>query len=335
VHLDDPTRWRVLGALYLTAGPLALLSLLLPHDAGGQDWVVAALAGTATAIGVLILLFARRLPHVGHGPLLLCGTLMITAALIASQDADSPLALLYVWAGVEAFFFLRPRVAVWFLGCIAVCYGAALLILPVSAHEEALSRWLFTVSAVVVTSLLAAALRRRSDQLVVELAEMARRDALTGLLNRRGFNEAMANELERARRANRPLAVLVADLDHFKLVNDRLGHGAGDEALRIFAELCEDAVRRIDTVGRLGGEEFAFLLPDTDTVGGMLVAERVRRAVRAAQPLSVSFGVAAYPTDGENAEALLQAADQALYLAKQRGRDRSVAYEQAPSAAAA
>jgi diguanylate cyclase (GGDEF)-like protein len=92
-------------------------------------------------------------------------------------------------------------------------------------------------------------------------------------------------------------------------------------------------VRKVDTVARIGGEEFAFLLPDTDEAGGMLVAERVRHALRDAQPLSVSFGVAVYPTHAESADRLLHAADQALYAAKDAGRDRSLVAPALPTAA--
>jgi diguanylate cyclase (GGDEF)-like protein len=325
MNLEDRTRWRALGALFVTAGPLAAVTLALPHAPDGNDLVVLALATIATVAGVLQIVFARWLPGGSGalGALLLTGTLMITAALIATQDATSPLALLYVWAGVEAFFFLQDRVAVWFLACIAACYAIALAFVPAPPHDDAVARWLLTVSAVIVTSVMAAALRARSDRLVRELAEAARRDALTGLLNRRGFNDAMSLELERARRGDRQLAVLVADLDHFKSVNDNFGHGAGDDALRAFAALCVATVRKVDTVARIGGEEFALLLPDTDEAGGLLAAERVRRAVRDAQPISVSFGVAVFPGHGETGERLLHAADQALYAAKAAGRDRS------------
>jgi diguanylate cyclase (GGDEF)-like protein/putative nucleotidyltransferase with HDIG domain len=123
----------------------------------------------------------------------------------------------------------------------------------------------------------------------------------------------------------------MGDLDHFKRVNDLLGHPAGDERLRKFARLLNAGKRRIDAAARMGGEEFALLLPETDEHGAYVIAERMRHAVRDGfapdqVALTVSFGVAAYPNHGANGDQLLQAADQALYVAKELGRDRTAIY---------
>jgi diguanylate cyclase (GGDEF)-like protein/putative nucleotidyltransferase with HDIG domain len=163
------------------------------------------------------------------------------------------------------------------------------------------------------------------------MAEMARTDALTGLLNRRGFSETIDLELERARRGEYGVSVIVGDLDHFKALNDRFGHRAGDVSLQAFGKLCALHGRRIDSSARIGGEEFALILPHTDEHGAFVVAERLRRALRENPPvedamLSVSFGVATFPRHGSTSDALLHAADQALYAAKELGRDRSVIY---------
>jgi diguanylate cyclase (GGDEF)-like protein/putative nucleotidyltransferase with HDIG domain len=124
---------------------------------------------------------------------------------------------------------------------------------------------------------------------------------------------------------------VVGDLDGFEHVNERLGHQAGDAALRCLAEDVQKWKRRVDLAARIGGEEFALLLPDTTERGALLVAERLRRAVRTtfgAQPipLTISFGVASFPEHAEEPELLLRAADQALYAAKELGRDRTVIY---------
>jgi diguanylate cyclase (GGDEF)-like protein/putative nucleotidyltransferase with HDIG domain len=176
-----------------------------------------------------------------------------------------------------------------------------------------------------------AVLRQRMDGLIDRLSDAARTDALTGLLNRRGFNDVFDLELERSRRSGRPCALLMADLDHFKRVNDLLGHPAGDERLRKFGKLLEAGKRRIDAAARMGGEEFALLLPETDEHGAYVIAERMRHAVRDAfapdqVALTVSFGVAAYPNHGATGDQLMQAADQALYVAKELGRDRTAIY---------
>jgi diguanylate cyclase (GGDEF)-like protein/putative nucleotidyltransferase with HDIG domain len=156
---------------------------------------------------------------------------------------------------------------------------------------------------------------------------------LTGLLNRRGFQERIETELARAQRTGAPVTVIVGDLDHFKNVNDRFGHGVGDQTLQRFATVAGDVKRRIDDLARIGGEEFALVLPDSDEHGGFLVAERLRRAVRddglaEDAPVTVSFGVASCPRHAATSGQLLHCADQALYLAKQLGRDRTVLFSE-------
>jgi diguanylate cyclase (GGDEF)-like protein/putative nucleotidyltransferase with HDIG domain len=173
--------------------------------------------------------------------------------------------------------------------------------------------------------------RDRVNELVARLTDAARTDPLTGLLNRRALEELFALELDRAARSGRALSVIVGDLDRFKVVNDRLGHQQGDKTLQALAEELGRWKRRVDMAARVGGEEFALLLPETDERGAFLVAERLRRATMrlfADGPckLTISFGIATFPDHGEDAETLLRAADQALYAAKNMGRDRSVIY---------
>jgi diguanylate cyclase (GGDEF)-like protein len=151
-------------------------------------------------------------------------------------------------------------------------------------------------------------------------------DELTSLVNRRRFNEVLDDEIERARRHGTTLSVLLADLDDFKRINDRFGHPAGDEALREFANLLRVHLRDIDVAARLGGEEFAVLLPETDLEGALTVAERLRRHVddRGALKqsdirLTTSIGVAQYHAGSR--EDLLRQADEGLYRAKQQGKN--------------
>ncbi len=167
--------------------------------------------------------------------------------------------------------------------------------------------------------------------------EASRTDSLTGLKNRRGFLEACDGALQRSRRSGKPLSVVLADLDHFKEVNDVLGHGAGDEVLQKVAREFRSSVREQDTVGRWGGEEFVFLLPDTELAGALRVAENLRRrvadlAIEAGRGrLTVSLGAAQY-RPGTDVEESISRADRALYRAKEGGRNRSEADESFPAA---
>jgi diguanylate cyclase (GGDEF)-like protein len=162
------------------------------------------------------------------------------------------------------------------------------------------------------------------------LREQAIRDSLTGLWNRGMILDQLERELHRSRREGKSLAVAIADLDHFKQVNDTLGHAAGDAVLREAAERMRAAVRDCDFVGRYGGEEFLLVLPGCDGQAGRQVAERVRRRVgeapvragEALAPITVSIGLAAAGPAGAEADALIRAADEALYRAKAEGRNR-------------
>jgi diguanylate cyclase (GGDEF)-like protein len=157
--------------------------------------------------------------------------------------------------------------------------------------------------------------------------EQARTDPLTRVLNRRGFSEALAVEIARARRAGEPLSALMIDLDHFKRLNDRHGHAAGDRTLQQVAQVLRTQLRGIDAVARLGGEEFCVLLPScpADDAAGRADA----LCVAVAQPASgalgvtVSIGVATLQDADRDGGALLHAADSALYEAKAAGRNRS------------
>jgi diguanylate cyclase (GGDEF)-like protein/putative nucleotidyltransferase with HDIG domain len=160
--------------------------------------------------------------------------------------------------------------------------------------------------------------------LLRNLTDAVRRDPLTGLLNRRGFEEAFDLEIERCRRADTPLSLVVADIDRFKDVNDSQGHGAGDAALRNVGDLICRAKRRFDSAARVGGEEFAIVVPDTDEHGAYMLAERIRTSVDRDARLTLSLGVACSPLHGTTSDALLQSADHALYAAKRLGRNRSV-----------
>ncbi len=163
-----------------------------------------------------------------------------------------------------------------------------------------------------------------------ELTRLANTDVLTGLRNRRSFFDAAASEVARAQRYGNTLSVILIDLDRFKLINDTYGHAAGDAVLVRFAGICRRQVRDVDLLARVGGEEFAILLTETPEDDAAELAMRIRHAVHEITMLAdgqsfdftVSIGVAAYQHGNDSLEALMQRADDALYRAKETGRDR-------------
>ncbi len=167
-------------------------------------------------------------------------------------------------------------------------------------------------------------------QTLEELARQATTDAVTGLANHRRFHERLREEIERALRYDHPLTVAVIDIDHFKRVNDTHGHQAGDRVLAEVAHQLGAQARTCDVVARVGGEEFAWLMPDTDVDGGRTAADRARDAISALRldggvSVTVSAGICGFAHDLEP-QALMGRADEALYAAKHAGRDRTVVY---------
>jgi diguanylate cyclase (GGDEF)-like protein len=167
------------------------------------------------------------------------------------------------------------------------------------------------------------------------LESLATHDDLTGLLNRREMERVLGEELSRAERFRRPLAFILIDLDHFKQVNDSRGHLAGDHALRHVSAVLASQLRNADSLARFGGEEFGIVAIEADPVGADALAERCRAELEAKTcrlpdgsllEITLSAGVACFPQDGRDVATLVHAADQALYSAKARGRNRCVSF---------
>ncbi len=180
------------------------------------------------------------------------------------------------------------------------------------------------------------------EALQAELVRSAQFDSLTGIYNRGTFLAEFEREVSRSARGGAAFSLAIFDLDRFKQLNDRYGHPAGDQVLRAFADVLRSGIRKHDTVGRYGGEEFALLMPQTGTETAVRVAERIRRALEARGihvqagriEVTVSAGVATFGVSGEDWDALLSAADTALYEAKHAGRNRvATARASAPAAA--
>ena len=330
----DPFVMARLQAWLWTGGAaLALLITAIPHPPEANVPAFYVAGATSAAMAGLL---RWRAGHISAAGLQVCaalGTALVTACIFFSGErlgaSASDIEMLYIWIALYSAYFFSLRAAAVQVAWIALAYW---LVLAVSSDPELVgARFAQTIGTLGLVTVIVQTLRHRLAQVVDRLADAARTDPLTGLQNRRGFEETFLVEVERARRHDRVLTVMVGDLDHFKRVNDRLGHPAGDMALMRAGELMDGSLRRTDSVARTGGEEFAVLLPETSESDGYLVAEKLRTAIEEAfrdetVPLTVSFGVASFPAHGTTSEALLAAADRALYAAKELGRNRAVIY---------
>src|SRR5215813_9754004 len=320
---------------------------------------VAALA--LNAVGFVACGMVWNAARVFHGrkpnwPGLVLGALAWIAAVMALDPKDSALrltigaAIVAVYAALTATELWSERRKSlkrrWPAFAVPVLHGCVLM-LPIllgdllrpSDEKFGSSIWvtvfsielvLYAVGTVFVIFMLV------SERTVTAHKNAASMDPLTGMFNRRGFAEACTRVIEREAYAGRPVTVLIFDIDHFKSINDRFGHPAGDELLRLFATLVVNNLRLSDLSGRIGGEEFAALLP-CPLEEGVVAAERVREAFAASDIVceqgpvdtTVSIGVAGGPA-GTELEVLLAAADTALYQAKRGGRNRVEAAEELP-----
>jgi diguanylate cyclase (GGDEF)-like protein/putative nucleotidyltransferase with HDIG domain len=312
--------WTLLGAVAI---PL--------RDLDGVHASVSAGATALTAAGtVLLWLFSRRpTPTWVPAAAAALGTALVACQLYVAGGAGASVEVLFVWVAIYSSYFLSREEAAGELAWIAVAY-AAVLVATSPAVEWALP-WLQIVVTAGVATVLVRMMRESVAELVDRLAGAAHTDPLTGLANRRGLEDRIGTEVERALRHERALSLVVCDIDHFKRINDTHGHRAGDAALVQIGEILIARKRRLDSVARTGGEEFTIVLPDTDEHQAYMVAERLRAEVEerfagSQTPMTVSFGVSAFPEHGRTPEALLEAADQALYSAKALGRNRSVIF---------
>ncbi len=301
-----PEQVDVAGYWGLAAGQVvvAVALLALPLREGWQPAVVAGLGVLAVSVGIYF-----NGERIGGPPLFT--------------------ELFYVWPALYVGYFFRRWALLGALVFMAATYAAVLL--AIRADSELLAtRWSVTVSVVWGVALTIHFLRISVDRLVARLRTATRTDLLTDVLNRRGFEEAFGLELARVRRSGAPLALAIGDIDRFKAINDRYGHAAGDAALKAVAARLRECCRGTDVLARIGGEEFALVMPQTTLDEALVLAERLRRSValvhdEGGEPLTISFGVVEC-TRGEDADPdrLLGAADRALYAAKDAGRDRVV-----------
>jgi diguanylate cyclase (GGDEF)-like protein/putative nucleotidyltransferase with HDIG domain len=319
---------RALGGLYAAGGTLALLTVLLPHSAAANEAGLLAIVANAYVVSAALIRLSKRVPPWLLRLALAWGSTLITGVVYFSAARPSPLIFFYLWIFLfSSYFFTRAQAAAQ-IAYVGVAYGAVLALRP---PHGAVAWWTVGMGTLLVTSALIWTMRDRAETLIARLYDAARTDPLTKLLNRRGFRELLDLELERARRGELAMTVLAGDIDHFKEVNDRLGHQVGDAALVRIAHVLESAKRRIDAAARVGGEEFALILPNTNQSEALTLAERLRCALLDefsgdAVPITISFGIATFRDHAETAASLLHAADDALYEAKESGRNRSVLF---------
>ena len=348
----------VLNALHIVV--FLVLALRSPAGDAAYRWKLGLLlVHTGMALGVLCCTWAAY--HLRHGHrslagrsmgLVAAGFILVCAITVVSVDqwiTPNITPFLIACLGVSLAMYLRPVPAAWlYMGVYLVFYQA--IGWTQHAPELLLSNRLNGITACVMGWALSVLLWRKFTTISLqqtqlekahaelqskqkELERLTRQDGLTGLFNRNTFVELSRSELKRAQRQGSATTILLLDLDHFKRVNDTWGHPAGDAVLRHVATLASTTVRSTDLVGRLGGEEFIVLLPNTSAEAGRKLAEKLRLRLESAPvpwekatiAVTASFGLASTtPEEKRDFETLYTEADKALYLAKQRGRNRVV-----------
>lgn len=322
---------KVLAMLFAAGATLAALTVILPHPAQANEVGLLAIVVNAYLVALVLYTQAARLPAWSMPVILAWGSTLITGVAYFSGETPSPLVFFYLWVFLYASYFFSHRQTALQIVYVGIAYGA---LLAIKAPVEAISAWwLVGMGTLLVGAMVIMAMRARVELLIGRLYDAARTDPLTKLANRRGFRELLDLDLERARRSGTAMGVLIGDLDDFKDFNDHLGHHLGDLALQRVARLFEEHKSLLDTAARIGGEEFALIVPDAEGDSACALAERLRLAVRdefagERVPLTISFGVSLYPEHSETAASLVHAADEAVYAAKESGRDCIVCHSQ-------
>ena len=300
----------VIGALYLMGGLAVLAAVVLPAGPG-DSLVLGVIGPLAMVAGGCLVGWGHRLPRPFFHLLVVVGTGLITVVVAAAPQDTAALALaaVYVFVAVAAFFLFAPLLALAYLvGAIS----ASTVVLSLRGLPAGPVAALAVVNAAV--ALVVATLVRRANS--------ASLDGLTGLANRRGFDDALDEAMRVTGRTDLPFSVALVDVDHFKAVNDEHGHAAGDDLLRAVARGWVSRLPRGALLARHGGDEFAVLLPGQRGHAALHIAEELRLATTV--PLSV--GVAQH-VPGESASQLMRRADAALYRAKAEGRGRCALHD--------
>ncbi|HEV2873885.1 MAG TPA: GGDEF domain-containing protein [Thermoleophilaceae bacterium] len=317
---------RRIGAVLFLLGGLTMVVTLFAPSAGRPPLVTFVPVGLACfGLAAYLGLAPRAADWVllATPPL---GTLLVTA-IMSIEGTTSGTPFFYLWPMLVAAYFFQQRDVVLNFALVCASFGAALAFW-VPVDDGSLIMFLDTVMAMGVVAGLVYMLKTQVGRLVTGMHKASTTDALTGVLNRGAFQQRLDEALTAP--DQQPLVLALLDLDHFKLVNDRHGHPAGDRALRRFCEIVQAEARLDDELGRLGGEEFGLILAGTDLAGAHSFADRLRATVARETAagevgLTVSIGLSeARPAT--TSEDLLRSADVALYSAKGAGRNRVALY---------
>ena len=321
---------RTFGSLYLIAAVAGAVSLAVPDSGNRHDAVLAIVSGVALLLAVGLFVVYRRTPMWAFQIVTAAGSVMIAAATAGgSAGAEGGYAVFYVWVVLLAFLFFRFPYAIAQTAFAAATYATVLI----ARDSEFAFNFVFGLLTVGgAAGAVVGLLRERVETLATNLVSQAHTDPVTEIANRRSFESRFDFELMVSDQARRSLSLVICDLDRFKAVNDELGHEEGDVALRMAADAIVGSVRSVDVVFRLGGEEFAILLPNTEALEAYAVAERIRLGIREAfedfeVPVTASCGLATRLPVGFDRKELMRAADHALYRAKRSGRDRTVPHD--------
>jgi diguanylate cyclase (GGDEF)-like protein len=311
----------LLAAIAIAGAGFGFLTYLLPHP-DGTDFAAPAVAFAASIIfGVALWLHRRMAPWWAIGTMAAVGSVVVTVAMISVPGRSAAYVTYFVWLGIFAFYFLRPRWALLQVAWIAALYAVAVIL---DDQQGPIELWVNGVATTLGVGVLVWILRTRIAALLDRLEEAARTDQLTGLPNRRAFDERLAGELARIERTRGAVSLLVLDLDRFKELNDTAGHLSGDRALKAVAGVLRAGIRAGDWPARIGGDEFAVVLPGAGEAEATMIAERLRQGVASAfagteVPLGASVGGAALTGGSSDGERLHSEADRALYEAKRHG----------------
>lgn len=305
---------RYLALLFAAGGVMGHLSLLLPHSDQIDEVGIRLSASAAFPVAALLLLLGERMTQWMIHLLLAAGVVVISLGIAYTGNTaqTSITAIFYIWAVLFAFTFFTSLQAWPHVAFIALAYGLVLLRF---GDHEGYAQWFTVVGTVAVTGYVVGRLAEHNTRLAVT-------DALSGLPNRRSFDQMLSHELERAARDGRSVCVGILDLDGFKSVNDTLGHACGDELLRICAERIAGCVRDDDVVARLGGDEFALLILGPGAHRPEVVAQRLVETLRhpvslGDRTVSVSASIGFAVSDARSSPAeLMRNADLAMYIAK-------------------